>query len=95
MKLCLSPKGCRRYVMSRVSQPVWHLGGEPRDVRVNPTEAWLSVHILRYPTHTLFKKEKKFHMRFALLLYRMVAGCAATDVHTGVVLNPDQSCVQG
>jgi hypothetical protein len=68
-----------------VSQPVWHLDGEPRDVRVNLTEAWLRVHILRYPTHTLLKKEKKFHMLFALLLYRMAAGCAATDIHTGVV----------
>jgi hypothetical protein len=30
------------------------------------------------------KKEKIFHMLVALLLYGVVAGCAATDVHTGV-----------
>jgi hypothetical protein len=88
MKLCLSPKGCRRYVVSRVSQPVWHEDGAPRDVGVNLTEAWLRVDVLRHPTHTVLKKEKIFHMLFvlfALLLYGEVAGCAATDVHTGVV----------
>jgi hypothetical protein len=30
------------------------------------------------------KKEKIFHMLFALLLYGVVAGCTVTDIHAGV-----------
>jgi len=85
MKLCLSPEGLPALCSVQGEPAYMALGWGARDVGVNLTEAWLRVDVLRHPTHTVLKKERIFHMVFALLLYGVVASCAATDVHTGVV----------